>query len=250
MPTDLFSIVHEDADLLVINKAAGLVCHPTKTDARSSLAGRLRLYFGAEAKIHLINRLDRETSGLIVVGKTVDAARELRRIWAERKVRKRYLAVVHGWLTPDEGLIDEPLGRDERSEIAIKDRVRQDGASARTWFQIVNRFTRPEGDFSTLKIEPLTGRKHQIRIHLAHLGHPIVGDKLYGPDERLYLDFVKSRLDEAGRKRLILPCQALHAFELRFNWRSSKTRHYSAPPEDWLREFSIPSLANESAGRL
>ena len=124
---DLFEILHEDDDLLVINKPAGLVCHPTKGDERSSLAGRLRLYRGAEQSVHLINRLDRETSGVVCVGKTDEAARELRRLWESREVEKHYWAIVHGHVAESEGTIDAPLGSDDASEVAVKDCVRDDG---------------------------------------------------------------------------------------------------------------------------
>jgi 23S rRNA pseudouridine1911/1915/1917 synthase len=104
--TDLFEILHEDDDLLVINKPAGLVCHPTKGDELSSLAGRLRLYRGAEQSVHLINRLDRETSGVVCVGKTDEVARELRKLWESREVEKQYWAIVYGHVTESEGTID------------------------------------------------------------------------------------------------------------------------------------------------
>src|SRR5690349_13562523 len=92
----LFEILHEDPDLLVVNKPAGLVCHPTKTDEFSSLISRARLYLGKESRPHLVNRLDRETSGVTVIAKTDEAALQLRRIWEGRSVGKEYLAIVHG----------------------------------------------------------------------------------------------------------------------------------------------------------
>src|SRR5580692_11672350 len=92
----LFEIIHEDAELLVINKPAGLVCHPTKGDVYSSLISRVRLHLGTDTPAHLVNRLDRETSGLVLVGKSDDAAKALRRIWEKRLVQKMYWAVVHG----------------------------------------------------------------------------------------------------------------------------------------------------------
>ena len=232
----LFDIIHEDADLLVINKPAGLVCHPTKGDALSSLISRVRLHLGAGAQPQLVNRLDRETSGLVLVAKTETAARELRRLWESRRVVKEYLAVVHGHPAADCGTIDAPLGRDESSRVAIKDCVRPDGAAARTDFVVQDRFTRAEGAFSRLQLLPHTGRKHQLRIHLAHLGHPIVGDKLYGGDEDLYLALVENRLTDAQRARLILPHHALHARELRFTWRGAETV-FRAGPEPWFTAF-------------
>jgi len=231
-----FLILHEDADLLVVNKPAGLVCHPTKPDGRSSLISRIRGYLGPDATPRLVNRLDRETSGVVLVAKTAEVAGELGKLFAGRGVKKEYLAIVRGHVRVETGVIDAPLGKDEGSAVAIKDCVRPDGAPARTEFAVVRRITRAEGDFSLLRIKPLTGRKHQIRIHLAHAGHPIVGDKIYGPDERIYLDFVVGRMSEEQQRRLILPHHALHAAEIHFVWRDREWQ-FHAEPERWFLEF-------------
>ncbi|MEY2428923.1 MAG: rRNA synthase, partial [Verrucomicrobiota bacterium] len=160
----LFDIIHEDEELLVIDKPAGLVCHPTKTDEYSSLISRVRLYLAKAhgsgdvlvsesagtnwnevtgtspllCRPHLVNRLDRETSGVTVVAKRDESARELRRMWEDRQVEKEYLALVHGHVAEASGVIDAPLGKDEQSRVVIKDCVRADGAAARTEFWVVN----------------------------------------------------------------------------------------------------------------
>jgi 23S rRNA pseudouridine1911/1915/1917 synthase len=255
MTNKLFEVLHEDADLLVVNKPAGLVCHPTKTDEYSSLISRARLYLGKESHPHLINRLDRETSGVIMLARNDDAALALRKIWESRQIEKGYLAIVHGHVRESAGTIDAPLGKDERSRVAIKDCVRSDGAPARTDYQVEHRFSRtlrfPSPNLATctlqpatqmftlLKVKPHTGRKHQIRIHLAHLGHPIVGDKIYGGDEDLYLALVENRLTPEQRRRLILPHHALHAAELRFDWRG-REQLFKADPEPWFVQFLGP----------
>ena len=243
----LVQIVHEDDALLVLHKPAGLVCHPTKGDAYSSLVSRVRLHLGTGTEPQMVHRLDRETSGLIVFGKTSDAAAELRRLWSAGLVTKQYLALVHGHPAADEGTIDAPLGPDLTSAIALKDAVRSDGAAARTRFRVLTRFQRPEGPFALLALWLDTGRKHQIRIHLAHLGHPIIGDKLYGGDESLYLEFVHRRLTDEQKGRLLLPCQALHAGRLWFPWEGVE-RGFEATPEPWFTAFmrgeSVPWLVD------
>lgn len=236
----LFEILHEDDRLLVLNKPAGLVCHPTKGDELSSLISRVRLHLGPEVEPQLINRLDRETSGVVIVAKDATTARAWRRQWEQGAVGKSYLAIVHGH-APAEGVIDAPLGRDVASRVAIKDCVRSDGAMARTEFHLLRHFTRAEGEFSVLEVRPASGRKHQIRIHLAHAGHAIVGDKLYGGDEACYLDFVAGQLTEAQRRKLLLPCHALHAARVTAQW-EGRSVEFVAEAKEWFGRFERGEL--------
>ena len=248
---ELFEIIHEDADLLLINKPADLVCHPTKGDEYSSLISRVRLHLERTRQSvvpQLINRLDRETSGLVLVAKNPAAALNLRRQWEAGTVEKRYLAIVHGEFRAGRSVIDAPLGRDEASVVAIKDCVRADGAPAVTEVRRLGTFTRAAATFSLLEVLPRSGRKHQIRIHLAHVGHPIVGDKIYGGDETLYLDFVTARLTPQRAASLLLPSHALHAGSLRFDWQGASVRFFAAYPPDFsafvsveLQEFLLPT---------
>ncbi len=250
----LFEIIFEDADLLVVNKPAGLVCHPTKNGEMSSLIGRARLYLfrdnseNSESQIqnsspparpYLINRLDRETSGVVLIAKNARTAGELGKALEDRLVHKEYLAIVHGHVPNNHSLIDVPLGKDERSMVAVKDCVRPDGSPAQTEFFVERRFAVPSSpaSFSLLRLIPRTGRKHQIRIHLAHLGHPIVGDKLYGGDEDCYLALSQNRLTDVQRGRLIFANHALHARSLKFNWRGNPVE-FSCPPEPWFTQFT------------
>ena len=230
---DLFEIIHEDADLLIINKPADLVCHPTKGDEYSSLISRVRLHLERTQQTvvpQLINRLDRETSGVVLVAKNPDTALNLRRQWEAGTVEKRYLAIVHGEPRAGQFVIDAPLGRDEASVVAIKDCVRDDGAKAVTEVRRLGSFTRNGATFSLLEVLPRSGRKHQIRIHLAHVGHPIVGDKIYGGDETLYLDFVTGRLTTERAASLLLSSHALHACTLQFAWMNEARRFSAALP--------------------
>jgi 23S rRNA pseudouridine1911/1915/1917 synthase len=237
----LFDIIHEDDGLLVVNKPAGLVCHPTKNGEMSSLIGRARLHLENSAQPHLVNRLDRETSGVVIIAKNSAVAGELGKILEGRAIEKEYVTIVHGHVREDHGVIDAPLGKDEQSRVAIKDCVRPDGAASQTEFWVEQKFSRAEGNFTLLRILPRTGRKHQIRIHLAQVGHTIVGDKLYGGDEDLYLALVESRLTDAQREKLIFENHALHARSIKFLWRNGP-KEFSCEPEPWFKEF----IATES----
>ncbi len=224
-------ILHEDDHLLVVNKPADLVCHPTKDGPLSSLIARVRTHLGHDEG-RLVNRLDRETSGVVLIAKGAAVAAELGRLVAG-PAQKTYWAIVHGHLPAAELRIVAPLGKDVASPVAIKDCVRDDGAAAETRARLMRTFVRDDAPFSLLEVTPLTGRKHQIRIHLAHAGFPIVGDKLYGADEQRYLRLVERRLTDEDRLALRMTSHALHARALSFDWRGRSWKFEAEPGEEF-----------------
>lgn len=219
-PDPVLRKVYECDRCLIVNKPAGLVTHPTKGDVYSSLISRVQYVCGGRNAtgdpMHLINRLDRETSGLVVFAKCDVLARELRNAWQSGMVHKSYLALVHGLFPYENWVCQEPIGNDETSLVHIKDGVRADGRPCVTRFRRLATHELTIGPVSIIEARPETGRKHQIRIHLSHLGYPIIGDKIYGLDEGLYLRFVSAALSDQDRELLVLPHHALHAMQLIF----------------------------------
>jgi 23S rRNA pseudouridine1911/1915/1917 synthase len=181
------NIIHEDDDLLVVDKPAGMVVHPAAGAPRGTLAAALLAYrpelagVGGAERPGIVHRLDRDTSGLLVVAKNEAARAALARQWKDRQVEKGYVALVHGWLEPPEGIIDAPIGRDARHRQRMA--VVEGGRAARSAYRVRRLLVSgPEGTdrYSLVDVRPLTGRTHQIRVHLAAVGHPVVGDRVYG----------------------------------------------------------------------
>ncbi|HVW22850.1 MAG TPA: RluA family pseudouridine synthase [Opitutaceae bacterium] len=204
-------ILHEDAQLLVVDKPGSVVCHPSKAGPASSLVGAARIHTGLET-VHLVFRLDRETSGVIVLAKAAAMAARLQKAVERRRVQKSYLAVLTGELAGPAS-VDQPLGEDTASPVFIKTAVAEGGRPSRTRFVPLC----AAGGFTLARVLPETGRKHQIRAHARWLNHPLVGDKIYGPDERLYLEFIERGWTPELAEKLLLPRQALHceAIDLR-----------------------------------
>ena len=173
-------VVYEDADLVVVNKAPGVCVHPGPGHYDDTLGNFLTAHFdalGQEAGFHPVHRLDRGTSGLLVCAKHPHAQERLKAQLHSPAFRRVYLAVCRGVPEPARGVIDAPLGPAEGSLVA--QRVRPDGKSARTHYEVL----RTAGGRALLRLELETGRTHQIRVHMAHAGHPLVGDFLYGTEE-------------------------------------------------------------------
>lgn len=203
-------LLHADDAFYALDKPPGIAMHPTAKYHWSTVTSVLREKFPGEA-LQITHRLDLETSGVLLVARSYEAAVALKRAFARRRVHKRYVAVVHGALA-GEGVIDAPLGLGG-GLVRVKMAVRPEadgGLPARTRW----RARAQAGGYTVVDCWPETGRQHQIRAHLDHLGHPIVGDKLY-PDERIFADYQDHGWD-AVAARLPLARHALHAAELRF----------------------------------
>ncbi|MCS6874494.1 MAG: RluA family pseudouridine synthase [Pyrinomonadaceae bacterium] len=175
-PMDL-DILFEDEDLLVINKPAGMIVHPTKQIRSGTLLNGLAYYFASRGsrllRAGLVHRLDKETSGLMVIAKNPEALRTLAGDFQKKRVEKRYFALVDGLLSEKEGKIDAPIGKLGENHFWG---VRKDGKPSVTNFWVVKRLY----DATLLELEPVTGRTNQLRVHLSYIGHPIIGDEKYG----------------------------------------------------------------------
>lgn len=221
--TTPFQIVAETDDWIVVDKPPFLQVHPSKPSDRLTLWDHLRELLAFEVvcggQVSLINRLDRETSGLTLVAKTREAARFLSIEMAKRRISKEYLAIAWGWPERDAWTIDAPILRQgERipSRIHLKQMVHADGAHSRTHFRVERTFgDEARGRFCLVRAVPETGRMHQIRVHLSYSGYPLIGDKLYGPDEGCYLEFIDTGWTASLEERLLLPRHALHSAKLR-----------------------------------
>ncbi len=199
MPLD---IVYEDEDLLVVNKAAGMVVHPSPGHTGDTLVNALLARYpdlqGVEGlRPGIVHRLDKDTSGLIIVAKNARTQAALIEQMKQHQVEKRYLALVEGVVSVDHGSIDAPIGRDprHRQQMAI---TATGSREARTHFRVLERFHR----HTLLLLQLETGRTHQIRVHLKAIGHPVVGDPVYGSGN--------------PRGNLFLKRQFLHAYQLKF----------------------------------
>jgi 23S rRNA pseudouridine1911/1915/1917 synthase len=215
----------DDEAVLAFNKPGDVVCHPSKAGPWSSLAGAVKAGCGLE-RAHLVFRLDRETSGVVLFAKDERWASILQRAMMARRVKKTYLAVLTGELNAPIA-VDQPLGDDEHSPVYVKTAVRPDGKEARSRFTPLL----ATGGFTLAEVGIDTGRKHQIRAHAQWLGHAVVGDKIYGPDARCYLEFIDHGWTPALEEKLLLPRQALHCakIEILGGANGEGAREYRAP---------------------
>ncbi|EAX48623.1 pseudouridine synthase, RluA family [Thermosinus carboxydivorans Nor1] len=194
-------ILYEDEDIIVINKPRGMVVHPAAGNYEGTLVNALLRHCDRLSGINgvsrpgIVHRLDKDTSGVMMVAKTDRAHLDLARQIKERTAGRKYVAIVHGNIKENQGIINAPIGRHptDRKKMAV---VFTNSKEAITTFQVLERF----GDYTLVECRLFTGRTHQIRVHMAYIGHPVVGDPKYGP----------------GRQRFAIMGQALHAAELTF----------------------------------
>ena len=208
-------IVYEDDDLLVLNKPAGVAMHPKSGDASApSLAAMLTSYLGEGSVPHFVSRLDKGTSGLLIAAKNGYVHDRLRRALHSSDLRREYRAVAVGRGEPPCGVIDAPIGRAEGS--IIRRCVRADGLPSLTEYEALQ----VNGRFTLLRLRPQTGRTHQLRVHMAYLGHPLAGDWLYGTEDKT-----------------LIARPALHSYELWFTQPvTGQELHFTAPiPQDMQR---------------
>lgn len=216
VPEDIpLNILYEDADIIVINKPRGMVVHPAAGNYSGTLVNALLKHCKDLSGINgivrpgIVHRLDKDTSGVMVVAKNDQAHLHLAEQIKNRTASRRYLAIVHGNIKEDHGLVNAPIGRHptERKKMAV---VLENSKEAITKFQVIERF----GNYTLIECKLLTGRTHQIRVHMAYIGHPVVGDPKYGPD--------KQHFDISG--------QALHSKELTLTHpRTEKKMLFTAP---------------------
>lgn len=225
-------ILFEDDGLLVINKPGWIVCHPSKKGPLSSLVGACREYTKLES-LHLVSRLDRETSGVVVLAKNRKMARICQMAIEFRSVNKFYHVLLTGELK-ETIHVDQPLAKDINSLVHAKQCVREDRTAqeAKTTFKPIL----AQKDYTLCEVELHTGRKHQIRAHAQWLGYPVVGDKIYGPDSTLFLEFIEKGWTERLAKNLPMKRQALHASRLEFIDNNFKATFCAPLPED-MKEF-------------
>ena len=236
-------ILYEDDDLAIINKPAGMMVHAgagATEDQRNrgTLVNALLHHFaslsavGGEMRPGIVHRLDKETSGLIVVARNDESHRKLAAQFARREVSKTYLALVHGWLKKDRGSISASISRDRVRRTRMTTRL-AGGREAVSHYRAVRRLDTPYGKFTLIEIKIDTGRTHQIRVHMASLGHPVVGDKLYGAPAEL-----KGRAKGTSVSPVSLPRNFLHAAELELaHPRSGEKIALKSPLPPALREF-------------
>ena len=254
-PEDIpLDVVYEDADLAVINKPAGMMVHAgsgATDDARSrgTLVNALLYRFhalsatGGDLRPGIVHRLDKETSGLIVVAKNDTAHQALARLFSGRKMRKTYVALVHGVVERKSGTINAPIGRDPIRRTRMSTRATENARSAVSHYEVIRPLSTRYGKFTLLRVRIETGRTHQIRVHMASIGHPVVGDTVYGAAGQLV---EQSTSRKPNTEKLRLGRNFLHAAQLEFTHPiTGKLLQLEAPLPPELKAFLACLEENE-----
>lgn len=218
-PLPAVRVLHEDALLLVVDKPPGVVCHPVGSTQRGTLIQALHAKYRSDQQAddcvpRLCHRLDRDTSGVLVVALAAGVRAQMQGLFEGHRVVKEYLALVVGNWPRDYEVVDLPLGPTREGPIRISMEVRDDGSRAQTVVSVERRFPRLFGDrgFTLLRCSPITGRQHQIRVHVAERGHPVVGDRMYGGDEAMdAAKLVSMERQALHAQRFLSPHPVLHA---------------------------------------
>jgi 23S rRNA pseudouridine1911/1915/1917 synthase len=248
-------VVYEDDDLSVIDKPAGMTVHAGAGAAEregGTLVNALLHHYrslssvGGDQRPGIVHRLDKQTSGLIVVARNDAAHARLAEMFAQRKVHKTYIALVHGHLKQDRGTIDAPIARDLLRRTRMTTRRHTGARTAVSHYSVLRRLSSRFGQFTFLSVRIETGRTHQIRVHLASIGHPVVGDTVYGAPARLMVGPSRQRVDPESES-LALQRNFLHAAEIEFaHPRTGTLLHFTSPLprelEDWLRAIECGQI--------
>jgi 23S rRNA pseudouridine1911/1915/1917 synthase len=234
-------IIWEDADIVVVNKPPGMATHPSYGHTTGTLVNALLHHVrqlsdtGAPIRPGIVHRLDLDTSGLLVVAKNNLAHRRLADQFKARETHKEYRAIVHGAPNPPSGQISAPIGRSDRDRKRM--RTRRDGKDAHTEYRTLERYPK----FSYVALKPRTGRTHQLRVHLASRGNPILCDALYGREVEACASFLRTGRRAAGEEEPLISRQALHAARLSFRHPATGIvcGHEAPLPRDMQRALDV-----------
>jgi 23S rRNA pseudouridine1911/1915/1917 synthase len=243
VPEDIpIDVLYQDQHLALVNKPADMVVHPAKGHWSGTLVNALQFHFselsaaGGDYRPGIVHRLDRDTSGVILIAKDEATHRELSYQFEQRKIFKEYTAITTGVLDRDSDYIERRIAKHprEREKMSVTD-MEDDGKEACSFYEVIERFR----GFSFCRIQPRTGRTHQIRVHLASIGCPVLADKAYGGRDRLRLSDLATDLDPS-RDEVLIARQALHASRLRFfHPRLRKVIQVEAPlPQDFQKTLA------------
>lgn len=244
-----FVVLDETQDYIVVDKPSPLLVHPSVPGNPPTLLDGIKSLLAYEiangASLSIINRLDRETSGVVLIAKNKIAARRFGIAMQNREIAKEYLAIVKGTPETTTFRVCEPIiraGEIVESPVWVKQMVHPDGKECITDFELIKEM----GSYSLIKAIPQTGRMHQIRVHANHVNLPIVGDKIYGGDESSYLKFINSGWTKELESQLILPRQALHCFRMQVN----NHEKWEAPIPELFKNFEDSLTTRYSTSKI